>query len=120
MAEPTNKRTRTPSKNEVELEKARLKYGFRKLFIWLIGVPLTIASLWFPLQPVQLMVEALAGEETNIGLSLKITVGLAISLVGIVGLYKILAQRKELKRLRARIIDQEKVIKDLEKDLRKK
>lgn len=103
------KRARPPSKTEVDLEKARLKWGVLRALIWLIGVPAIVASFWVPLQPVLTMVEALAGRDTNVGLSATITVGLTLGLVGagFAAIYKLRAQRKELERQRERIIDLE-------------
>jgi hypothetical protein len=92
---------------KVEIDRAMglLILGFGLIMV--LGVIGIICALWVPLQAIQPMVDALAGENTSVSLKGVATVSLSVTLAGVVGLFaqgiKIRRQRREIERLRARV-----------------
>jgi hypothetical protein len=79
-----------------------------KLWRWIVTVvlgPFWIAALLIPLRGVQEIASVVAGKQTDVRVAVTITVGISIALTLTVSstVYKIIAQRRELKRLRTRI-----------------
>lgn len=90
---------------EAQRDIARERY---RLFRWLtvaLGVPLSIASLYFPFKALEVGLQLLAGETTEVLLDLRLGITLVVTVgLGGTGLVaKLIAQRRELVRLRRRV-----------------
>lgn len=91
-----------PSDNEVKLKRYALAKSFVPIFY--------IAALYFPIQAAQPIASDLAGKDTNLNLTISITIvfSLAISAGFLAQLKKLREQAEELRRQRRRIANLEK------------
>ena len=90
---------------QVQLLEITERYRLRRLLVICGTAVIGIASLWVPLQAVQPIADALAGQNTQFSLTLKlsIVIGLSVALTGVAGVVKVFLQRGEIRRLRERV-----------------
>lgn len=90
----------------VDLAKVEGRYDLLSKLV----TALWIVALWFPFKAIQPIADSLAGEDTNLGITISISLAFAgASWIGTaVTLYRSKKQRHEIERLRKRSIDLEK------------
>lgn len=91
------------------IERARIKFDFWGKVVHAATIPLAIASFWFPIRAVQGVFHEIAGKTTNFNVTWKVVATLSVALVGVgwAAIWKYLAQRGQLQRLRAVVTDLE-------------
>jgi len=99
----------TRKRTELAAQRAEIQLRRYELYKWLVPV-VWIASLWIPLQAILPIARALAGRQTNVSvtLTLSIVVSLAFGAGMLAMFIRSRAQRRELRRLRSRITELEK------------
>jgi len=102
---------RAPTPRDVELARIVHRYGVLRYVGMGLGYGLVVAALWVPLQPVRHMVDALAGKNTRVSITLIATIAVSVSFVlgGTVVAYRVRYRslQKEVVRLRARLREYE-------------
>ena len=93
------------TESEVQLRRSLARYQLVRPTIYALTTVLSIVAMWVPLRAIQPIVDALAGRETNVTLTVSITVAFTLILGGsaIAMWVKLQRQKAELIRLRARV-----------------
>jgi hypothetical protein len=115
MADTSNAQ-RTPEEVTESTERLRLI----RYIVTGCTVVLTTLVLTLPLLVIGGMVSKLAGVDTNVGISIRIQLGVGITLTGVGGfvVYKLIRQKRELQKLRADRTKLERELLDCQRQLR--
>jgi hypothetical protein len=110
----SSQRSRTPTRQrrtrtEVELARVHERYRVLRWTVCGLGVAAAIAATWLPLQPVTDMVQAVAGQQTDVRVLVQASISIAVALTATAAftISKLHTQSKELRRLRERITELE-------------
>lgn len=102
------------SREDLELARIQERYRLLRWIVLSCGVAVAIVSTRVPLEAVRLMVEAVAGKQTDVRLLLTASVSIAVALSATVAftVARIQAQKKEITRLRNRVTELESQLLD--------
>jgi hypothetical protein len=91
-------------------EKEKFQLG--RWIVVAVAIPITIISLSLPLEAVNHIARSISGQNTNFQVAISATIGISIALTASVAFtgIKLWSQRQEIKRLRKRTEDLEKLL----------